>query len=172
MGLNQNEERRGTVLAGRALHKRHEQENRVYIPASLSGEKLVGIRLYSKTLDLSGQIDEAIELSKELVLIERKYSDYVAVSDTLRVQIGLLALLLEENLGKPVTRAKIIFSKTSWKELEVLVDDSVRDFALKMLHEAREVVKLGIEPEERANGRCINCCFRKTCSAGSLYIRQ
>lgn len=170
MGLNQYEGRRGVVLAGRALHQKHEKENRSYVPADLYGEKLIGIRLYSDELGLSGKIDEAIDMGEEIVLIERKYSDYGIMGDTLKTQIGLLALLLEENLSKPVRRARVIFAKENWKMSEISVDESIRNFALSMLQEVKEVVKSGIDPPESPNGRCHDCCFRKVCSVGSLYI--
>lgn len=169
MGLKQYEERRGTVLAGRALHQKHEKENRSYVPAGLSGKKLIGLHLYSGKLGLSGKIDEVIDADEEIILVERKYSDYVIIGDTLKTQIGLLALLLEENLGKPVRRARVIFAKEDWKMSEVLLDESIRNFALRMLQEVKEVIKSGTDPPESPDRRCHDCCFRKVCSVGSLY---
>ena len=52
-----------------------------------------------------------IETKDEIILIERKYTDYIEISNTIRVQLGLLSILLEENLGKPVNKAMVIISK-------------------------------------------------------------
>ena len=172
MGLRQFEEKRGTVLAGRAFHERHERENRSYVSSRIEGKKMIGLMLYSEKLGLVGKVDEVIDTGDELVLIERKYSDYAEVRDTLKVQLGLLAVLLEENLGKRVTQAKVIFTKEKWKESKVMMDPSLRSFALRMLGEAHEVVDRGTMPEEEPDGRCLNCCFRKICTVGFLYTEE
>jgi hypothetical protein len=128
---------------------RHERKNKSYTPAHLKGKKLVGLYLYSKVLNLVGKVDEAVDIGQELVLIERKYSDSTIIGPTLKVQLGLLSLLLEENFGKPVLSARVIFSKNSWIESEVAIDSSIRSFALDMLKETRETIVSGREPQER-----------------------
>jgi CRISPR-associated exonuclease Cas4 len=138
----------------------------------LKGKKIVGLYLHSKVLNLVGRIDEAIDTGQELILIERKYSDSAIIGATLKVQLGLLALLLEENFSKPVLRARVIFSKNDCVEFEVLIDTTIRDLALKMLYETMETVVSGREPRERPDRRCLNCCFRKICPVGSLYTPQ
>ena len=86
------------------------------------------------------------------------------------MQIGLLSLLLEENFGKPVRKALIIFSKDKRTEITVDVDDSIRNFAFEMLSDARKVISLGISPKSQYDGRCVNCCYRKVCPVGSLNM--
>ena len=44
------------------------------------------MKLFSNKLLLSGKIDEAIETKDEIILIERKYTDYIEISNTIRVQ--------------------------------------------------------------------------------------
>jgi len=94
------------------------------------------------------------------------------IRNTLKVQLGLLAILLEENLGKEVKRAKVIFEKDKRTELEVELDLMVKSYALDMLAETKQVMGRGIEPEEQPDNRCINCCFRKVCTAGFLYTQE
>jgi len=77
----------------------------------IEGRKIVGIKFFSKSLSRSGKIDEAIETKDEVILIERKYSDYIEIGNTIKVQLGLLSLLIYENLHKPVKTAIVIFSK-------------------------------------------------------------
>jgi len=172
MGLRQYEEKRGTVLAGKDLHRRHETENKSYVPTDIGGKKIIGLYLYSQKLGLSGRIDEVIDNGVELVLIEWKYSDHATISDTLRVQLGLLSLLLEENFKKPVTHARVIFAKNTRKSMDVQLDTSTKDFALKILHQVKETVMSGTEPQELPDGRCLDCCFRKICSVGSIYVAE
>ena len=72
---------------------------------------MVAFHFYSKKYNFSGKIDEAVETSKEIILIERKYSDNPIIGDTMKTQLGLLSILLEENMHKPVKQAIVIFSK-------------------------------------------------------------
>jgi CRISPR-associated exonuclease Cas4 len=110
LGLKQYEEKRGTVMAGRRMHSKHEKTNLFYLPHNIKGKKLVSLKFYSKKYDFVGKIDEAVETNDEVVLVERKYSDNIIIGPTLKVQLGLLAILVEENIHKPVRRAIVIFS--------------------------------------------------------------
>ena len=168
LGLDQYEQKRGTVTAGRKLHQLHERNNPNYTPHTNKGRKLVASRFYSKKLDLSGKIDEAIEMDNEIILIERKYSDIYDISNTLLVQLGLLSILIEENLGKPVKKAVVIFNKTKRKQISVVIDDAVKNHSLEILEKTKKVIQMGIMPDADFDNRCLNCCFRKICPVGSL----
>lgn len=170
LGLQQYEEKRGTVSVGRKFHTRHEKTNTSYMRKNFGNEKILGLKMYSKKYDFVGIVDEAVISVDEILLVERKYSDYNHVGPTIKVQIGLLSLLLEENFGKPVRKALIIFSKDKRSEITVTVDDSVRSFALEMLSDARKVILSGISPKSMYDGRCVNCCYRKVCPVGSLNM--
>jgi CRISPR-associated exonuclease Cas4 len=172
LGLKQYEEKRGTVKAGRLLHQKHETTNRNYAPPQFSGKKIVGYRYYSKQLNLSGKIDEAIETKDEIILVERKYSDYYELKDTLKVQLGLLSILIEENTGKAVRKAHIIFIKKKRIIKNFKIDKAVKDYALRALNETKKVVLTGIMPSSEFDNRCLNCCFRKICPTGSLNIAE
>lgn len=172
LGLKQYEEKRGTVMAGRKIHESYERTNRTYIPYALrNARKYINIQLHSSRLGLTGKADEVLELSKTLILIERKYSEGRVIHDTQRTQIGLLALLLEENLGKPVTKAIIIFLKGEKTRIEIQIDEKIKSFALEMLAGARKVIDSGTSPVENYDARCGNCCFRKICPVGSLNTK-
>jgi CRISPR-associated exonuclease Cas4 len=168
LGLRQFEEKRGTVKAGKTLHQRHETTNKDYTPQPFSGKKLVGTKYYSRKLDLSGKIDEAVETNDEIILIERKYADATELHDTLKVQLGLLSIIIEENIGKPVKTAQVIYSKQNRVVKNYEIDESIKKFALEMLEETKKVILRGIIPSSSFDNRCLNCCFRKICPTGSL----
>jgi len=172
LGLKQYEEKRGTVKSGRKLHQAHEKTNRGYTPHLFTGKKLIGNRYYSKRMSLSGKIDEAIETKGEIVLIERKRTDYAELKDTLRVQLGLLSMLIEENTGKPVRRAQVVFSKQNRIIKNYQIDESTKQYAMAMLNETKETISSGIAPNSKFDGRCTNCCFRKICPTGSLNTNR
>jgi len=166
--LKQYEEKRGSVLSGRKVHETHEKRNKDYPTGVPGGTKLVGLRLFSEKLGIVGKIDEAVETDDEIVLVERKYSDHHTIGDSLRAQIGLLAMLIEENKNKPVRRAIIMFSKGAHVRKEVTVDEELRNFAAAMLSDTRRTIEMGIAPPSQFDGRCLNCCFRKICPTGLL----
>jgi CRISPR-associated exonuclease Cas4 len=172
LGLKQYEEKRGTVKAGRQLHQKHEKTNKDYTPQPFLGKKLTGRKYYSQKLNLSGKIDEAVETQDEIILIERKYTDYTELQDTLKVQLGLLSILIEENTGKPVKKAQVIFSKQNRIVKNYQIDESIKRYALKMLNETKKVISNSIIPFSEFDNRCLNCCFRKICPTGSLNIDE
>lgn len=170
LGLKQYEEKRGTIMAGRRMHSKHEKTNVTYLPHNIQGKKLTSVKFYSKNLGLIGKIDEAIETNDEVVLIERKYTENDIVGPTLKVQLGLLAILIEENIRKPVRKAIVIFSKKQRKEVEVKLDQTMKSYALDMFNKTKKVISDGISPFSRFDNRCLNCCYRKICPVGSLNI--
>ena len=168
LGLNQYQGKRGTVASGRAVHKRYETTNTNYVPAGFDGRKIVARTYHSHKLGLIGRIDEAVEMKDEVVLIERKHTNYTQMKDTLRVQLGLLAMLVEESTVKPVRRALVVFTKDERVTREFAVDDGMRKFALRMLESTRETIRREALPEAEFDNRCLNCCFRRVCPVGSL----
>lgn len=171
LGLMQYEEKRGTVQTGKLLHKRRETTNKDYIVHGLRGKKLVALKLYSKQLSLIGKIDEAVDLDDEIVIIEHKFSNPV-VGNTIKVQLGLLAILLEENLKKPVRRAIVVFTKKNRVEIEVKINEELKKMAIRMFYDALSVINSGTSPKSKFDDRCLNCCYRKVCPVGSLKISE
>ena len=168
LGLLQYEEKRGAVISGKSFHKRHEKTNQKFTLNNMQGKKIISTKFYSKKHDFLGIIDEAIELDDQVVLIERKFSNYSKMYDTVKVQIGLLAILLEENLKKPVNKAHVIFHKDKRDEIIIPIDSEIKNFAIKMLKRTNKTIDTGIMPESHYDSRCINCCYRKICPVGSL----
>jgi len=134
-----------------------------------SPRKVVGLLLHSDRLGLVGKIDEAVITGGEATLIERKHSDHTRVTGTRRVQVGLLAMLMEESLGVAVRRARFIFTKERRVTVDVDVDGGVRRAALRALERAQETIRTGLMPDSRYDARCENCCYRRICPVGSLY---
>jgi len=163
LGIDQREGKRGTVQTGRAFHSKHATTNKNYKIKHLNGVKQTELFLFSKKYSFSGKIDEAIETEKELLIIERKYSDYVLIGTTLKTQLGLLAILAEENIGKPAKKALVVFDKTNRIEILVNITEKIKQNALKTLQKTTDTITTGNMPHSKHDGRCINCCYRKIC---------
>ena len=172
LGLEQFEQKRGTVTGGRKLHNRHEKDNLRYIQQGFSGTKIIARKFFSAKYGLSGKIDEAIEMENEIVLIERKYSDNHKIYPALRVQLGLLSVLIEENLHKPVRKAIVVFNKNKRKKIYVKIDDVIKKESLAMLEDVKKIIRSEIMPESDFDNRCLNCCFRRVCPTGSLNTME
>lgn len=170
LDLKQHEENRGTVIEGRKLHQKHEKNNIKYIEKNLDGKKHISLELYSQNFDFVGKIDEAIETEKEVVLIERKYSDNVIIGDTMLVQISLLAILLKEFFKKPVNTCLIIFQKTKREEIAIQITDEMISFALEKLNEVKNMFIKPLMPNSNFDNRCLGCAYVKICPVGSLNM--
>jgi len=163
LGIEQREGKRGTVQSGRAYHNRHSTTNKTYKIKRLDGIKRIELILYSKKYSFSGKIDEAIEAEDQILLIERKYTDYVVIGSTLKTQLGLLAILAEENTGKKVNQAIVVFDKTERVEVIVNVTKEIKQKALLMLKKTNHTISTGSMPHSSHDNRCLNCCYRKIC---------
>ncbi len=163
LGIEQREGKRGTVQSGRAFHSRHSTTNRAYKMKRLDGVKLTEVLLYSKKYAFSGKIDEAIEAENEILIIERKYSDYIFVGSTLKAQLGLLAVLAEENMRKKASQAIVVFDKKERVEVPVKITEKIKQAALELLQKTRYTVSSGEMPFSKHDNKCLNCCYRKIC---------
>jgi CRISPR-associated exonuclease Cas4 len=163
LGIEQREEKRGTVQSGRAFHKKHSTTNKNYTIKRIDGIKQTELLLYSKKHSFSGKIDEAIETTDEILLIERKYSDYILIGSTMKTQLGLLAILAEENTGKKVNHAIVVFNKTTRIEVPVRITEKIKQDALQMLKKTNHTITSSNIPHSKHDNRCLNCCYRKIC---------
>ena len=162
--------KRGTVGTGRKHHEISEKTNRSYIPQNIKGTKINSQKFYSKKYDLVGIVDHAIITQDDIILVERKHTKQTKIYDTLRAQIGLLSLLLEENLQKPVTSTLVLFSYNQrHTHFKIDVDQKLKDYSIEMLEQARKVIDDGLMPESKYDARCVDCCYRKICDVGSLH---
>jgi CRISPR-associated exonuclease Cas4 len=131
--------------------------------------KLVGhskrteLLLYSQKYLFSGTIDEAVETVGQILIIERKYSDYTVIGPTVKTQLGLLAILAEENTGKKVNQDIVVFDKKTRVEVKVNITEKIKQKALLTLQKASHTVKTGNMPYSKHDNRCLNCCYRKIC---------
>ncbi|MCL2358349.1 MAG: CRISPR-associated protein Cas4 [Candidatus Bathyarchaeota archaeon] len=163
LGIEQREDKRGTVQSGRAFHSRYSTTNKNYKINHLDGIKQTERLLYSRKYSFSGKIDEAIETDKEILIIERKYSDYILIGPTIKTQLGLLAILAEENTGKKVNKAIVVFNKTERVEVPVYINEKIKQIALRMLQKTNHTIISGDMPYSKRDNRCPNCCYRKIC---------
>jgi CRISPR-associated exonuclease Cas4 len=167
LDIRQREGMRGTVIAGKTFHSNHSKRNKRFQIKKLDGTKLTELFLKSNEHYISGKIDEAIELPDEIVIIERKYSDYAFIGSTIRTQMGLLAILVEENMEKKVNQGIVVFEKSKRVEIPFRITSKIKQYALFELEKTRQVIKRGVIPRALSDNRCLNCCYRRICPSGN-----
>ena len=168
LGLKQYEGKQGSVKAGRSYHEHRSTTNRTCLPSNAEGKKLIELSLFSESYMFSGKIDEAVEGPKEITIVERKYSDRAIIGATIKVQLGLLSILAEENLRKKARKAIVIFDRAKRHEIQLNITEEIRNLAFSTLQRTRHVLTTGTCPNARYSKRCITCCYRKVCEVGSL----
>lgn len=53
--LKQYEEKRGVVISGKKFHLNHERRNKEHLALKIEGKKIIGMKLFSNKLLLSGK---------------------------------------------------------------------------------------------------------------------
>jgi len=170
--IPQNEKRRGTVQKGREVHEIRQHNNPKYIPKNINkGVKIRAVTLYSQKLGLIGKIDHAIITNNNIILFEQKYSKPF-INQTLRVQLGLLSLLLEEKYNKKCDKAQVQFLQEPRKTIHVTINKKMRKKALNTLIDMKKVINDGRMPHAHYDGRCADCTYHLICPVGSLKRNQ
>lgn len=172
MEIPQFEKKRGTVLKGRQVHTEREKRNRGYLPAQFrGGKKFIERTFFSKKLNLVGKADQVILQDGHAVLYERKYSKEF-ISDTLLVQLGLLAMLITEGTGEVCDKAIVEFIRSNNKQVEIPITPKILQFAKSQFDNFIDTVKNGEMPFSRYSNKCVDCCYKRICPVGSLKRDQ
>ncbi|MFC1488948.1 RecB family exonuclease [Thermodesulfobacteriota bacterium] len=92
------------------------------------------LKLFSKQHKLMGIIDAVYEHKGNIALIDYKTSKKDTVTDDIKIQMGIYALLYQENFGKKPAMVGVDFLKTGTKKF-IRVNDSMIDSAKKICRE-------------------------------------
>ena len=127
------------------------------------GERQFGVWLHSATLGLAGKLDLLIVTEDACYPVDFKDTDG-GVRHNHRVQLAAYALLVEENLARPVPMAFIYLVPTR-KLVTVPVGVKERDAVTRAVVEMRH----GIDQEKmpgptQVRARCVACEFRNYCA--------
>lgn len=172
LGVPQHEERHGSVIRGRQIHRNREYRNPCYKPRETpKGTVHNEVLLHSKKYNFSGKIDRFIEREDSCILVEVKNSRPF-LGKTVKVQIGLLAVLIEENFNKPCELALVRFLRGAHTKRWIEVTDELKGLALEELNATQEVIKSGLMPFSEYSKRCLDCCYRRNCPVAHLKRAQ
>ncbi len=132
----------------------------------IKAEKLFNLRLASESLGLSGLLDMALILNKEVVPVDFKdgsYSKNYIIALHHKYQLMAYALLLEETYRKISLRG-FIYSLEDGRTRSVNFSDGAKMFLKGKIRKIRQMILEEIFPEETPyKGRCRECEFRPVC---------
>ena len=161
--------RRPTTFKMEAGRDRHEQVSELEERRSLraygvqEGEREFRVRLYSAELGVSGVLDMVIVRGDEAIPVEFKATTGTVGQNHL-FQIGMYALLVEAQFGRPVRRG-FIYLIPQKKAKEVAITDDLRRMVLNAVDELRTLLRIERKPEPtRYRARCVDCEFRRYCA--------
>lgn len=154
------------MTAGGLAHE-EEQERaarrslRAYAVAE--GQRFFEVSLTSRTLPLTGILDEAVQTAEgEWFPVDYKLTRKVGANH--RVQIAAYGLLLEEQTGVPVQRG-FVYLITTRQAVEVRLTANLRDKVKALLGYVDTIVRDELMPPMPKNrAPCGACEFRRFCN--------
>ena len=126
------------------------------------GQRIFDMTILSRTLSLSGQIDEVVDTGTELIPVDYKLAHKAAFH--FKIQLAAYALLLEEQHDTAVTRG-FLYLIPRRKTVEVPVTPKLRKQVRRMLEQmALIAASEQIPPATDWRQRCADCEFRRFCN--------
>ncbi len=115
--------------------------------------------LESTMLGVRGKVDFVVRDGSSLAPLEVKYSS--KLKPWWRYTAVLYAMLLEEEIGKPVKRSFVYLTESD-EVVEIKIRDEDRAYVLRSVEECYKILEGG-QPKPRASKSCENCDYRVLC---------
>lgn len=152
--------------AGRDAHEAEQQRaaRRTFAQYDqVEGERVFDLRLTSKTLNLTGVIDEVVYCA-DGTLFPVDYKLAKQVSSHYRLQLAAYALLLEEVEAKMVNKG-FVYLIPKREMVSVKITDKLRSEVVSLLEQMTAMVGQEVMPEPAENPNfCAACEFRRFCN--------
>ena len=160
------QDRREKVRRGRALHAVREATNRTYLRKRLGVvEKRIDVSLISRPHHLRGRLDEVLLFDDGTAgPLDYKFArDPGRLYRTLRLQSAIYALLIRENLGIPVRRGYVVYTRSQNRVVEIRYEPEDFRRIGRAVREILEVLHRGKLPRRAPASHCVDCCYRLIC---------
>lgn len=121
------------------------------------------LHIASERLGIEGVVDEVVETERGLAVVEVKWARAPRRPPAGHVyQAAAYAMLAEEAIGRPVTRAVIRYALDG-RSFEIPVTDAVRRHVLWTVSRIRSIVEGERLPRAKQSRKCAGCGFAKVC---------
>ena len=163
--IPQNEETDYKVMRGRELHDRKLEENKDYLRRRIGA---VGKHLdqYLTNDLLRGRIDEVLELADgTLAPLDYKFAEWKdRIYDTYQTQLYCYAWLIEENMGKPVNKGYLVYTRTKNKLVEIPISEASKTAVKTAAQSVFDIIDTNRFPKAtKVKRRCDHCTYRNIC---------
>ena len=154
------------VQMGRQIHEQKTVRNKDYLRKKIGAiSKLQNQYLTNEFL--RGEIDEVLFLSDgTLAPLDYKFAKYEGkIYTTYQTQMICYAWLIEENFGKSVHKAYLVYvrSKNHLVELPITEKDKLK--VKKAAENIQDIVKKNIYPKAtKSKRKCLSCTYRNICT--------
>jgi len=118
------------------------------------------MELRSERLGVVGKVDFVVRRGNEVMPLEIKYSSRLRL--WWRHSIALYAMLLEDQIGRPVKQGLLLMTK-GMNLVEVVIGDEERRFVEGSIERCRRILE-GEVPRAYRSRSCENCDLRDRCS--------
>ena len=167
LNIHQHEHRRKLVNKGRDIHNLKLVRNKEYLRNRIGVvDKQQDVYLTSRKLHLVGRVDEVLFLTEgKAAPLDYKFAFWDdRIYKTLKMQQTLYALMIEENYGKVVDRAYLVYVRSNNKLVELEVTDKLKADAKKIIRDLFEVIELNYFPKAtKVKSKCNDCTYRNLC---------
>lgn len=160
------QERREKVRRGRALHAVREATNRAYLRKRLGvKDKHIDVTLASPRHYLRGRLDELLIFDDGTAgPLDYKFArDPGRIYTTLRLQSAIYALLIHQQLGLPVRRGYLVYTRSRNRVVEITYEPEDFRRIGRAVREILDVVQRGTLPRRASPSHCADCCYRFIC---------
>lgn len=167
LDIEQNEHKRALVNKGRDIHHLKMVQNKEYLRKKIgANEKEIDVYLTSQKINLVGKIDEVLFLENNFAApLDYKYAFWEnRIYKTLKMQQTLYALLIEENFGRKVENAFLIYVRSNNHLEEIKITKSMKSEALDIVNEILDILHINYFPRKTKNkNKCLDCTYRNLC---------
>jgi CRISPR-associated exonuclease Cas4 len=165
LGIPQHEEKFYKVMRGRDIHEEKLEQNKNYLRKKI-GAINKHTDQYLANSWLRGKVDEVLELSDNtLAPLDYKFAEYKdRLFETYRIQQYCYACLIEENLGKPVSRGFIVYTRSKHFLLEVPISAANKAEIKQCAEAIWTIIDRNFYPKAtKYKKRCVDCTYRNIC---------
>lgn len=162
----QHQEKLFKVQKGRDVHEQKTVINKSYL------RKKIGVidklqNQYLTNAFLRGEVDEALFLEDgTMAPLDYKFAKYEGrVYDTYKTQMICYACLIEDNFGKKVNSAYLVYTRSKNKIIRIDISETDKEKVQKAATEIYEIIKQNFYPKAtKFKKRCVNCTYRNICT--------
>lgn len=167
LDISQNEEKRYKVKKGREIHDYKSKINKEYLRKKIGVEKkIIDKKMFSKKYYIHGIVDEILFLNDNTAApLDYKYAKYnKKVYRTLKYQMTMYGLMIEDVYGKEVNRAYLVYVRSKDYLKEIDITGEMKREVKEIISKYIEIINEGYFPEgTKYKKKCLDCTYNNIC---------